>query len=64
VLADFRKRVMLQGSQDEERKDVRRDGKIVKRFAIAKNALAMKMQISQIEQLAELTGVQIEKLQQ
>jgi hypothetical protein len=68
VLADFRERSMLQGARDEGRREGeitgRRDGKIEERFTIAKNAIAMEMPISQIEQLTGLTGTEIEKLQQ
>ncbi|MDR1580839.1 MAG: hypothetical protein LBS35_10825 [Synergistaceae bacterium] len=56
VLADFRERSMLQGARDE--------GKAEARVAVAKNAIAMKMPISQIEQLTGLTGAQIEELQE
>jgi hypothetical protein len=63
VLADFRERSLLQGARDEGRIEGEKDGKKEERFAIAKNAIAMKMSISQIEQLTGLTGAQIEKLQ-
>jgi predicted transposase YdaD len=39
------------------------EGKAEERFAIVKNAIAMKMSISQIEQLTGLTRAQIEELQ-
>jgi predicted transposase/invertase (TIGR01784 family) len=59
VLADFRERSMLQGARDEGRADGVKEGI----FATAKNAVAMNMPISQIEQLTGLTRAQIEELQ-
>jgi hypothetical protein len=50
ILADFREKSLLQGARDEGIK------------AVAKNAIAMKMSISQIEQLTGLTRAQIEEL--
>jgi hypothetical protein len=52
VLADFRERSLLQGARDEGIK------------VVARNAIAMKMSISQIEQLTGLTRAQIEELKQ
>jgi hypothetical protein len=54
VLADFRERSMLQGARDE--------GVTEGIFTVAKNAIAMNMPISQIEQLTGLTRAQIEEL--
>ncbi|MDR1622216.1 MAG: hypothetical protein LBS00_07565, partial [Synergistaceae bacterium] len=71
VLADFRERSLLQGARDEGKAEGITEGitqgitqGITKeRFAIAKNAIAMKMPISQIELLTGLTRTQIEELQ-
>jgi hypothetical protein len=60
VLADFRERSMLQGARDEGIAE----GETKRSFAIAKNAIAMKMPVSQIEQLTGLARAQIEELQQ
>ncbi|MDR1508515.1 MAG: Rpn family recombination-promoting nuclease/putative transposase [Synergistaceae bacterium] len=67
VLADFRERSMLKGARDEgivegEKRGEKR-GESKRSFAIAKNAIDMKMSISQIEQLTGLTRAQIEELQ-
>jgi hypothetical protein len=63
VLADFRERSLLQGARDEGRKEGKIEGKKEERFAIAQNAIAMRMSISQIEQLTGLSEAQIEELQ-
>jgi hypothetical protein len=63
VLADFRERSMLKGARDEGMAEGIAKGNTEKCFAIAKNAIAMKMPISQIEQLTGLTRAQIEALQ-
>jgi hypothetical protein len=66
VLADFRERSMLQGAQDEGRAKGKAEGKAEGRaerdFEVVKNAIAMKLSISQIEQLTGLTKAQIEEL--
>jgi predicted transposase/invertase (TIGR01784 family) len=62
VLADFRERGMLQGARDEGIKEGIIKGITERTIAIAKNAIAMKMSVSQIEQLTGLTGAQIEEL--
>jgi hypothetical protein len=55
VFADFRERSMLQGARDE--------GKAEGMTLVAKNAIAMNMSISQIEELTGLTRAQIEELE-
>jgi predicted transposase YdaD len=63
VFADFRERSLLQGARDEGIAEGITKGKAEERFAIAKNAIAMKMSINQIELLTGLTRTQIEELQ-
>jgi hypothetical protein len=58
VIADFRERSMLQGARNEGRNEGRNERSV----EIAKNALAMNMPISQIEQLTGLSRGQIEEL--
>jgi hypothetical protein len=54
ILADFRERSLLQGAREE--------GKEEERIAIAKNAIAMNLSISQVEQLTGLSKAEIEEL--
>ena len=62
ILADFRERSMLKGARDEGIIEGEKIGKKEGTFAIAKNAIAMKMSISQIKQLTGLAEAQIEEL--